>query len=50
MFILTMFQAEPAKSILHWHSLPCTDISCSEEGATLYSGGGEAVLCKWLRE
>merc|ERR1719153_164704 len=43
-------QAEPAKSILHWHNLPLTGLDWSEEGSVLYSGGGEAVMCKWRRE
>jgi hypothetical protein len=33
--------------VLHWHSLAVAGLAWSEEGATLYSGGGEAVLCKW---
>ena len=38
----------PAKSILHWHSLPVTGLSWSLEGGHLFSGGGERVLCKWF--
>ena len=43
-------QAEPAKAILHWHWMPVQALAWSEEGASLYSGGGEAALCKWRRE
>ena len=43
-------QAEPAKAILHWHWMPVKALAWSEEGASLYSGGGEAALCKWRRE
>jgi len=43
-------QQEPIKAILHWHSLPVAGLAWSAEGATLYSGGGEAALCKWRRE
>ena len=43
-------QAEPAKAILHWHCMPLEALAWSEEGASLYSGGGEAALCKWRRE
>ena len=37
----------PAKSVLHWHSLPVTALAWSLEGQHLYSGGAERVLCKW---
>jgi len=43
-------QPVPSKSILHWHSLPVTVLAWSMEGSVLYSGGGEAVLCKWRQE
>ena len=43
-------QPQPSKSILHWHSLPVTALAWSLEGSVLYSGGGEAVLCKWRQE
>ena len=43
-------QPEPARSILHWHQLPVAGLAWSEGGTSLYSGGGEAVLCKWRRE
>ena len=43
-------QAQPSKSILHWHSLPVTVLAWSLEGSVLYSAGAEAVLCKWRQE
>ena len=43
-------QPEPAKAILHWHWMPVRALTWSEEGASLYSGGQEAALCKWRRE
>lgn len=46
----TSDELKPAKSILHWHSLPVTGLSWSLEGGHLFSGGGERVLCKWFPE
>ena len=43
-------QPEPSKAVLHWHSLPVSGLSWSEEGGVLYSGGGEGVLVKWRQE
>ncbi|XP_014664657.1 PREDICTED: WD repeat-containing protein 75-like isoform X2 [Priapulus caudatus] len=42
-----MIVNQPAKSVLHWHSLPVTGISFTVEGSHLYSVGGENVLVKW---
>ena len=43
-------QPQPAKSILHWHSLAVGGLCWSGEGGVLYSGGGEAVLVKWTQD
>lgn len=43
-------QQQPAKNVLHWHSLPVGGVCWSGEGGVLYSGGGEAVLVKWSQE
>jgi len=48
-FVLTGLgdQLSPARSVLHWHSLPVTALSWSLEGGFLYSGAAERVLVKW---
>ncbi|XP_014237854.1 WD repeat-containing protein 75 [Trichogramma pretiosum] len=38
----------PAKATYHWHSLPVTDIAFSSSGKEMFTGGGEAVLVKWI--
>ncbi|CAB0038917.1 unnamed protein product [Trichogramma brassicae] len=38
----------PAKATYHWHSLPVTVIAFSSSGKDMLTGGGEAVLVKWI--
>ena len=40
-------QLAPAKSVLHWHSMPVSALEWSPEGVHLYSGAAERVLLKW---
>ncbi|XP_046391337.1 WD repeat-containing protein 75 [Ischnura elegans] len=38
----------PPRSIYHWHTLPVNAICFSDTGTSMFSGGGECVLVKWL--
>ncbi|XP_071445951.1 WD repeat-containing protein 75 [Hetaerina americana] len=43
-------QGTPPRSVYHWHTLPVNAICFSETGTSLFSGGGECVMVRWLLE
>ncbi|RWS14561.1 WD repeat-containing protein 75-like isoform X1 [Dinothrombium tinctorium] len=38
---------KPARSVIHWHALPVSDICFSVSGNYLYSVGSESTLVRW---
>lgn len=40
-------QTAPLRSLLHWHSVEVNCVRFSPDGASLFSGGAEAVLVRW---
>ncbi|CAG0892356.1 unnamed protein product [Cyprideis torosa] len=42
-----VFQSNPVRQVIHWHSQACRALAFSDEGSHLYSGGEECVLVRW---
>ncbi|CAG7717113.1 unnamed protein product [Allacma fusca] len=47
LWVNSLEQNSPAKTVFHWHTLPVGDLSFSVDGSQIHSGGGECTLVKW---